>query len=116
MFLAKSANVLLVSGPKSLGNKAIEWTAARFVRGTKKQFFSGGIKEDHILVLIDGDNCVQRRVDYRGQLRFIPVQGFQNSAIVFHYLPTCTFGQLLPGHVHRNSLTSNRPSSIVANG
>src|SRR5215213_2788193 len=90
--------------------------AERFRGRTREQFFSGGIKEDYILALVGGDDCVHRRVDYSGKLSFIPRQRLERRLIIFFALTPCIFSQLLLGHVDRDALTTNRPSSIVDDG
>src|SRR5215213_9306727 len=90
--------------------------AERFLRRTREQFFSGGIKKDYILALVYGDDCVHRRVDYSGKLSFIPRQRLKYPLILFFALTPCLFSQLPLGHVDRDALTTNRLSRIVDDG
>src|SRR5215218_6499019 len=87
--------------------------AERFSGRTREQFFSGGIKEDYILALVYGDDCVHRRVDDSGKLSFIPRQRLKYPLILFFALTPCLFSQLPLGHVDRDALRTNRLSRIV---
>jgi len=59
-----------------MGNESVERLANSFSTRASKHLLGGGIKKNDVLILIDGDDAVHRRLDYVVQLSIILQQGF----------------------------------------